>query len=132
MALSLFLQTQGYTPASPFLNPGLWSQAESTTSIPWICSLQMEDFLIFKILSTKFHNKDVHLPIDIVKCTSVCALCYILLGAIQNYLFFLLLLNIRVFFFYLFHFASQPHCFLHPSSHLFFPPAHPTSTDPNG
>lgn len=46
----------------------------------------MEDFLAFKILSTKFHNKDVHLPIDIVKCTSVYALCYILLGAIQNYL----------------------------------------------
>lgn len=86
----MFLQTQGqtlgYTPAPPFSNPRLWSQAESTTSIPWIYSLPLEDFSAFKTLSTKFHNKDVHLPIDIDKCTSAHALCYILLGAIQNYL----------------------------------------------
>lgn len=122
MALSLFLQTQGYTPASPFLNPGLWSQAESTTSIPWICSLQMEDFLIFKILSTKFHNKDVHLPIDIVKCTSVCALCYILLGAIQNYLFFFVKYQV----FFLFISFCIPTTLLPPSLiPSFLPPSPP-------
>lgn len=49
----------------------------------------MEDFSAFKTLSTKFYKKDVYLPIDIDKCTSVHALCYILLGAIQNYLFIL-------------------------------------------